>query len=149
MQLPVIPAIPDLSGCVFKLFWGEVYVIVKAKTFMRAKTIIENSLEAFLERSKPDLMYNRFFGYIKAHPLNNFTVKVLLKSDNPYLLLIKEQEELDKSYLDDYCFNILFDAYVPKGIQGKRKAWINRGVYLNFMQWKKKHLRKNVPINGS
>jgi hypothetical protein len=139
MLVPKIDLIPDLEGCVYKLFWGEVYVIVKAKTFIRSKTIIESSLERFLEKNKRDLMYHRFFSYIKDHPHMNFRVKILLKSDNPYRLLIKEQEELDKCHSDLNCFNNSFVAYVPKGIQGKRKAWINRGHYLNFMIWRKKH----------
>jgi hypothetical protein len=134
---------PDTIGCVFRLSWGEKYVIVKAKTFVRAKTIIEQSLHAYLVRGKQDLLYNRFFGYIKLHPGLGFVVKILYKGDNPYQLLKHEQIFLDKSRLDPNCFNQTFDAYVPKGIQGKRKSWINRGHYLNFCLWRKKHL--NVP----
>jgi hypothetical protein len=149
MLLPKISPIPDLEGCVYKLFWGEVYVIVKCKTFVRSRTIIEQSLNAYTSRGKRDLLYHRFFDYIKTHPFYSFRVKVLLKSDSPYQLLIKEQEELDKAKPDLNCFNNSFEAYVPKGIQGSRKAWINRGHYLNFMIWKKKRAAKAVELHQS
>lgn len=127
------------EGCVFKLSWGEKFIIVKCKTFVRAKTIIEQSLQAYLTRGKQDMLYTRFFGYIKLHPGLGFVVKILYKGDSPYQLLKHEQIFLDKFRDDPNCFNQSFDAYVPKGIQGSRKAWINRGHYLNFMMWKRKH----------
>lgn len=148
MQVPTIEPHPGLEGCVYKLFWGEVYVIIKCKTFARSKTIIEQSLDRFLNKKGKDILYHRFFTYIKMHPFYSFRVKILLKSDNPYQLLIKEQEKLDEAREDLNCFNISFDAYVPHGIQGKRKAWINRGHYLNFMIWKKRRL-KNVESHQS
>ena len=148
MQVPKIEYIANTEGCVYKLFWGEIYVIIKCKTFARSKTIIEQSLDRFLNRGGKDILYHRFFTYIKMHPFYSFRVKILLNSDNPYQLLIKEQEWLDKAKDDHNCFNISFDAYVPHGIQGKRKAWINRGHYLNFMIWKKRRF-KNVELRQS
>jgi hypothetical protein len=149
MLVPKIDLIPDLEGCVYKLFWGEVYVIVKCKTFVRSKTIFEQSLDRFLNRNGEDILYHRFFTYIKTHPFYSFRVNVVLRSNNPYRLLVKEQELLDESRSDLNCFNVSFDAYVPKGIQGKRKAWINRGHYLNFMTWKKKRSSKNAALHLS
>lgn len=144
MEVPKIDSIADLHGCVFKLFWGDVYVIIKCNQFNWYKSIIEQALYYFFKKNKPDLLYNRFFGYIKTHPFYSFRVKVLFISESPYELLCKEQEYLDECMNDPNCFNNSFDAYIPKGIQGKRKAWINRGVYLNFMMWKKKRHTKTV-----
>lgn len=137
METPRLDPIPDLGACICKIFWGDAYVVAKCRTFARLKTIIEDSLDRYLRKGKHDLMYERFFFYIKAYPNCNFRVKVLFKSENPYELLVKEQEWLDKSKFDLNCMNNSWDAYIPKGIQGDRKAWINRGHYLNFMNWKR------------
>lgn len=134
MEVPKIPY-RYVNGCVFKLFWGEKYVIVKCKMFARAKTNIETSLFYHLKTGMHDRLYEKFFDYIKSHPFYEFQLQIIFKSDNHYQLLVHEQEELDKSKDDNNCMNTTFMAYVPKGIQGKRKAWINRGDYLNFMQW--------------
>ena len=91
-----------------------------------------------------DKLYEKFFDYIKEYPFYEFRVEFLFESENHYQLLIHEQQELDKAKNDEDCFNTSFMAYVPKGIQGKRKAWINRGDYLNFMQWMKKYRENHV-----
>jgi hypothetical protein len=145
-----MPELPDpMMGCIYKLYYGETYVVVKAKTYQRSKTIIEYALDRYLKAGKKDLLYNRFFAYIQAYRKtynHQLLVKVILKSNSPYQLLKKEQEELDKARYDLNCFNNSFDAYVPKGIQGRRKQWINRGHYLNFMMWKK---RRKSQLNQS
>lgn len=144
MEVPKIDIIPDLKGCVYKLFWGEKYVVIKCKTFLRSKTIMEQSLGYFLKRNHPDKHYTPFFEYIKSHPFYKFSTEVLYQHNNPYRLLIFEQLELENSQPDVNCLNISFDAYIPVNIQGKRKTWITRGHYLNFMHWLKKHKEKRL-----
>lgn len=136
--------IPIPAGCVYKLFWGEKYIIVKCKTFLRSKTIFEQSLEAYLRRGKRDNHYTSLFKYIKSIPYLNFTTEILFESENPYRLLVEEQIQLDSAKNDENCLNESFDAYVPVLIQGKRKTWINRGHYLNFRIWLKKR-RQSIP----
>ena len=46
---------------------------------------------------------------------------------------------LNKNKNNPNCMNVNSHAYIPKNIQGKRKAWINRGHYLNFMNWLKEN----------
>jgi hypothetical protein len=135
-----IPFIPDVQGCVFKLYWSKFYIVIKVKTFLRQRTIIQESLDRFLRKGTPDHHYTSFFEYIKDHPGENFRVEVLFESENPYMLLKHEQIWLDKSKNDIYCLNTIFEAYIPKGIQGSRRSWINRGHYLNFRMWLKRRV---------
>lgn len=137
METPIIPY-RNVNGCVFRLYWGAKFIIVKCKTFARAKTLIETSLHYHFKTGMHDHLYENFFDYINSNPEHHFRVEILYENDNPYLLLIFEQQELDKCKQNPDCMNIYFDAYIPKLIQGKRKAWINRGHYLNFRMWLKK-----------
>lgn len=139
MQYQIQP-LPAINGCVFKLFWGEAYVIIKGKTFMRQRTIIQNSLDFFLRKGSRDKHYQKFFEHIKSHHYGNFTVEILFESEKPYQLLKTEQIWLDKCKTDPNCMNTIFDAYIPIGIQGSRKSWINRGHYLNFKMWQKRRV---------
>jgi hypothetical protein len=127
------------NGCVFKLFWGEKYVVVKCKMFARAKTIIEQSLKYYLKGTgMKDKLYENFFKYIQSHPFYTFRVEILFESDNPYHLLKQEQIALDIAKDDLNCMNVRFEAYYPPKIQGRDKFWINRGHFLNFKQWYKR-----------
>ncbi len=143
MDIPRIPLYNE-RGCVFKLFWGEKYVIVKCKYFARARTLIETGLKYFLKNNHHDNLYHKLFLHIKNTPFNTFNVEFLFKRDNPYELLKNEQIELDKSCTDNNCLNTSFEAYIPKYTQvNGKKSWINRGYYLNFHQWlKKRHQSK-------
>jgi hypothetical protein len=144
MEIPKIESQPGVKGCVFKLFWGDAYIIAKCHYFDWYKNTIEQALYSHFKKNKPDLLYNRFFGFIRTHPFYTFRVKILFQSESPYRLLCREQEELEKAQADANCFNTSFEAYVPKGIQGKRKSWISRGTYLNFMMWKKRRRAKTA-----
>jgi hypothetical protein len=135
-----IPFLSGINGCVFKLFWGNGYVVIKGKTFLRQRTIIQSSLDLFLRKGTKDRHYSKFFEYIKAHTGSSFEVEILYLDENPYQLLINEQTWLEKCKNDINCMNTIFDAYIPKGIQGSRKSWINRGHYLNFKMWQKRRV---------
>jgi hypothetical protein len=128
----------NINGCVFKLFWGEKYVIVKCKMFARAKTIIEESLGYYIKGTKMrDKLYDNFFQYIRTTPFYSFRDEILYKGDNPYHLLKQEQLALYNGEHDVNCMNVRFESYYPKLIQGKEKYWINRGHFLNFKRWQK------------
>lgn len=139
MDAPKIPY-QNVQGCVFKLFWGEKYVIVKCKTFAYAKKIIEKSMFYHFKTGMNDNLYGRFFDYIKTAPFYSLRVEILAETENPYQLLIKEQLSLNEAKNDQNCLNASFDAYIPQFTQVNGKgSWINRGYYLNFMIWKKRH----------
>lgn len=129
----------NIKGCVFKLYWGEKFVIIKCKTYARAKTIIEQSIVYHFKTGMNDKLYNNFFDYIDSNSDHQFVVEIIYQNDNPYQLLVAEQQELNKSKADPNCMNVNTEAYIPKRIQGNRKAWINRGHYLNFKNWRKQN----------
>lgn len=143
-----IDTIPEINGCVYKLWYADRYVIIKARTLARSLQIVENGLHRFLKdtpkgRKQTDIYY-QFNTHILNNPFQKFTIELVETSNNPLTLLKKEQLELNKSKTDSNCLNHSFDAYIPKFTQvnGNKKSWINRGYYLNFMQWKRK-----LPIN--
>lgn len=136
--------IPEkIEGCVYKLWYADRYIILKCKTLARSVFGIKNDLHYFLRGTKGgtkenDLYYD-FYVHVQEFPFENFKIEIILASNNPLELLKTEQIELEKSYEDQKCLNKDFDAYVPKLTQvNGKKSWINRGYYLNFMQWKKK-----------
>src|SRR6185503_6497455 len=117
----------NIKSCVFKLYWGEKFVIIKCRTYARAKTIIEQSIFYHLKTGMNDKLYNSFFDYIDTNSEQQFTFEVITEEKNPYLLLIAEQKELNANRDNPNCMNVNTTAYIPKGIQGNRKTWINRG----------------------
>lgn len=140
-----IPLIPDVQGCVYKLWYSERYIIVKAKTLLRSVQTIEVDLGYFFKgREKEKNLYHDFYIHIECSPDQDFKIEVILQSDNPYELLKAEYIALEQGYSDINCMNKIFEPYVPKATQKNgKKSWINRGYYLNFMQWKKRRLNQN------
>lgn len=137
-----ISIIPGVQGCVYKLWYADRYVVVKAKTLVRSVQTIEVDLGYFFtEREKEKNLYYDFYIHIEANPGHEFKIELILQSNNPFELLKAEFLALEHGYGDEKCMNKEFEPYIPKNTQRKgKKSWINRGYYLNFMNWKKKHL---------
>jgi hypothetical protein len=144
-----IPKIPNVEGCVYKLWYAGKFVVIKCKTLTRSSTIIRESLRRFLAntpkgRQEKDYFHD-FFIHVNENPFNDFTIEVILSSNNPLELLKCEFFELAKAKYDPRCLNHDFDVYIPKFTQvNGKKSWINRGYYLNFMQWKRKQLNPDM-----
>lgn len=139
-----IPLIEGIGGCVCKLWYGNKYVISKCKTLWRFKQNIEINLGYFIKNTplarRDDNLYYHFFMYIIDNPQQDFKIEILFQSENPYQLLKTEFLELSKAKSDPQCLNNHFEPYVPKNTNRKGSgSWINKGYYLNFMQWKKKY----------
>jgi hypothetical protein len=142
-----IDTISDINGCVYKLWYANKYVIIKAKTLIRSLEIVEDGLNRFIKNTPKGRKETDIYYKLNSHVLNNpfqkFNIEILFQSDNPLLLLKREQLELNIAKEDYRCVNHSFDAYIPKFTQvNGKKSWINRGYYLNFMQWK-----RTLPIN--
>lgn len=142
--------IPDnIESCVYKLWYSDKYIIEKCKNLPISVQKIVNGLNCFIKntphgRDRKNLAY-KFFNYILWNQNEDIDlrIEVVFVSKNPYQLLIREQEELYNAKNDESCLNISFDAYIPIFTQVNGVgSWINRGYYLNFMQWKKKKLVK-------
>ncbi len=146
--IPVPDDIYEMDGCVFKLYYGEKYVIVMGKTLIRQIESIENDISRFTTKNKKSLYY-RFCRYVKENPGKEFKIELALISDNPYQLLKTAQSLLDIGEKEKgKCLNKHFYPFISKSIQAPREFiknphWISRGHYLNFRSWQKnRHLSK-------
>jgi hypothetical protein len=152
----VIPIdLVDVLECVYKLSYGNKYIIVMAKSMYRSVWSINSDIERYdkgVRENTSDGLYGKFCRYIIDNPNNKFHFEMLLISKNPYKLLQCCQKQLDKSINDSNCLNTSFEPYLSRNIQtpplylkGKAKEekyWINRGYYLNFRKWQiNRHLR--------
>lgn len=144
---PVIYSLPKVYGtgpCVYRLAYGDHFVIVKAKDHQKSVEGIQKALNQFMRQSElqrqPTNLYFHFFSHIEKKKRSDgiFTVEILMEGDNQYELLKKEQEELDDNVKNTHCLNNNITAYIPQynettGLYG----WISKGAYLNFQKWLK------------
>lgn len=139
----------EIKGCVFKLFYGDKYIVVMGKTLVRQVEMINNDIDRYFKntqmgRSEGNI-YFRFYYYIHSNPDLSFRFELVLQSENAYHLLKTCQIELDKGSKDDNCCNMIFEPYINKDIQRPIKNrkfiwWINRGSFLNFKRWQKRRV---------
>lgn len=136
--------VPEVKGhAVYKLWYEKKYVIVAGKTTERSIANINTGLYYFFKdtpkgRNPNDIFYI-FYCHVDDFPFKEFTVEVVFVTDNPYQHLKRWYLELMKAKDDPQCLNLYFEPYIPDGTnRNGKKSWINRGYYLNFMQWKKK-----------
>lgn len=90
---------------------------------------------------KEDDLHFDFYAHVESIPFSTYAIEIVKESNNPFELLKAEFLALEAGYDDLRCLNKEFDPYIPLNTQVNGKhSWINRGYYLNFMQWKKKYL---------
>lgn len=126
------------ESAVIKISYGKKYVIAKCKTQARYLKTMENDLNAFLRGGKnsPAGTYFHLYNYVKAHPGGIFKVECLLESNNGYLLLKKEQEELDLGRNNPNFMNNQVNALVPAYDDALDSfGWISKAYVLNFQKW--------------
>lgn len=135
----------DVGSAVMKIVYdNKKYVIAKCKTAYNSLKSIENGLNAFIRGgvNNPDGIYFHFFNYIKKHPHKDFRVEVIKESDNPYELLVIEQQELYRGMFDRSFMNNQTEAYIPAYNEDNQAyGWIPAHAVLNFNNW----LKKNKP----
>lgn len=134
-----------IGSCVFKLIYGDRYVIVKCKTLVRAVENINVGLKYFFKGTpkgrNPNDLYYKFYNFVADNPFLSFSIDPILISENPYELLKAEHISLQEGSANANCLNQVFDVYIPQFTQvNGKKSWINRGYYLNFMEWRKARL---------
>lgn len=143
----------DVTSCIYKLWYCNVYILLKTKTLYWSVEKIKKGLHYFLKNTAhshnpKDIGYN-LYRFVEGNPGEKFRIEIVLQSDSAYQLLKREQQELDKAKADFQCLNVTFDAYTPKYMQSNRKnkpeTWIKRGTYLNFLRWKK---NRQLPANN-
>jgi hypothetical protein len=136
---------------VYKLWYGEKYLIVKCKTLRRSLNNINNDLDYYFKGTKRGRTEDNdnywFYKFVFENPSLDFTIEPILKNRTPYELLKCEFLELEKGKEDPRCLNKP-DAipYIPASTQrpNHTQSWINRGYYLNFMAWRKRYLSQKT-----
>lgn len=131
---------------VFRLSYGEKCLIVKGKTLSGALFLIKKGFEIYTpDRARKDMLYWKFFNHVLKTPGKRFRVRILMATHNPYRLLKREQNELDKAVYDKSILNSNKKAYIPQ-YRKKLQAfgWIDRAYVLNFWKYLKSDQRKRV-----
>jgi hypothetical protein len=122
MQLELTDDQLEVGSCVYKLFYGDKYVIVKAKTLSGSIYLFQKGLMGFLNASgimgkegyTENTFFFRLYKGIKKTPKQPFRIEILLESNDPYSLLVAEQAYLNESIKDKKCLNVNVLSYVPK-----------------------------------
>lgn len=152
----------NMEGCVYKLKYNGMFIIVMAKTLVRSVASINNDIGRYIkntklgreewkykgvdlaEKKKPaPALYSQLCKYVNDHPDQAFEIEIILEHSNPYQLLKATQIALDEAKENPYCLNVIFEPYQSPDIQRPSNSrqftqWINRGHYLNFKNWQKR-----------
>ena len=142
-----IKNIPEVKGhVIYKIWYADKYVIVAGKTLARSISNINTNLAYFFKDTingrNPNDMYYNFYCHVDEYPFQQFSIEILLGTENIYQYLKTWHLELQKGKSDTQCLNLYFEPYIPKSTQRKRGSWLNRGAYLNYMKWKQKLTHK-------
>lgn len=136
--------------CVVKLTYdNKKYIIAKCKNAYDSLKRIENGLNGFIRGgvNNPEGLYFHFYNYIKKHPHKEFTLEYLSKSENPYELLICEQQALYDGLRDRRFLNNQTRAYIPLYDEiNQAYGWIPAHAVLNFNNWLKKNKAPRKPV---
>lgn len=122
-MIPILEEYFEIESCIYKLYYGKKYVIVKGKTLSGSIYLIEKGYANFItawggvkgkECDDVNSYYKKFYIYIHKNPKLQFKIEVILESNNGYELLLKEHIELNLSMHDKKCLNNNVESYVPK-----------------------------------
>lgn len=144
----------EVESCVYKLWYGNKYLIVKGKTLSGSVYLIEKGYAAFIaagggtghqeggsgqnEWDGVNSYYFKFYRYMHKNPNLDARIEVLLESNNAYELLKTEQIQLQNCIRDKNCLNSNLNAYIPKyRAKTKSYGWINKGSVLAFQKFMK------------
>lgn len=145
----------EIKGCVYRLWYGDKYVIIKGKSFDGSVYFFKNGLYYYENggcgqgneldgRGKKvwdgaNTFYHAIYTHIINHPGLNWQVELLFQSDNPYQLLKREQIELTGAIKDKRCLNSNITSYIPKyNSKTKTYGWVGKSHVLNFRKFLKR-----------
>mgnify|MGYP000892593253 CR=1 FL=1 len=143
----------EVESCLYKLFCGKKYIIVKGKTLAGSVYLIQKGYAYFIagggrkgnkagdghkEGSGTNTYYFNFYKHIKKNPTQEVRIEIILESNNPYQLLKIEQIELTKSFKDKNNLNNNITSYIPKyRTATKSYGWIPKSAVLNYKKFLK------------
>lgn len=132
---------------IYKLWYHEKYVVVAGKTIERSVENLNIGLKYFFKdtpkgRNPNDIFY-QFYCHVDDFPYEKFTIELLNDTSNPYQHFKEWFLQLLRAKEDINCLNLYFEPYIPNGTnKNGQHSWINRGYYLNYMQFRKKFGKK-------
>lgn len=145
----------EVGACVYKLWYGDRFIIVKGKTLAGSIFLIEKGFAYFIsggggsgktatgeghkEWDGKNTFYYQFYKWVKENPQYKPVIEIILESENGYDLLVCEQKLIDENIRNKKCLNSNVEAYVPKYREKTQSyGWISKAHYLNF----KKHMKQ-------
>lgn len=121
----------DLGSTVYKLYYGDRYIINKGKYLSFSLIMLQRGCGNFIaykrdeKKTAEPVYHHKFYQYIKDNPGKDFKVEIILSCDDALEILIAEQKALTSSYKDKKCLNNNIDAYIPKyNPEKKMHNWI-------------------------
>jgi hypothetical protein len=146
----------EVESCVYKIWHGGKYLIIKAKNLASSVYLLEKGLASYIaagggkgrgrggsgqnEWDGVNTYYMHFYKWVYDHPSLSSRIEVVLESGNAYELLKTEQIELRKAIRDKKCLNSNLNAYIPiYRAKSRSYGWIDRGSVLAF----RKYLKNN------
>jgi hypothetical protein len=142
-MIPISDEHFEIESCVYKLYYGNRYIIVKGKTLTGSIYLIEKGYAVFLaagggqgkksggkgqeEWDGVNSYYLKFYLYIYKKPKLPFRIEILLESNNGYDLLMREHNELNACMKDKKCLNSNVESYMPKFREKTQSyGWISK-----------------------
>jgi hypothetical protein len=140
----------ETESCVYKLYYGDKYLIVKGKTLAGSIFFIEKGYASVIssgggkqrthdiqkEWEDKNKFYFKFYKHIYDNPKLQFRIEVLLETNNAYHLLKREQQELTKSIRDKKCLNSNLTSYIPKfNTKTNMYGWITKKQVASFRRF--------------
>jgi hypothetical protein len=133
-----------INACVYRLSYGDKFIIVKGKTLTGSMFVIQKGFGWFREEIvRADTLYVHFYRYIRDNPGKKFRVRVITKAANPYFLLKREQQELDRERYNPNMLNNRLESYIPAyNNVTEMYGWIPETCYRNYIKYFKSRKRK-------
>jgi hypothetical protein len=131
----------DIEHCLFKLYYGNKYIISKAKNLAGTLFLFQKGYAYFFgydhkAADNREHHYFKIYNYIRNHPGEKFRVEVIVSNNDCFELLKAEYLELRKVLRDKKCFNRNVSAYIPKFVEKTGMYnWIPATAVDQFNQW--------------
>lgn len=156
----------ETESCVYKLYYGDRYVVVKGKTLAGSIYLIERGYVAFIaagggtgrgrggegqkEWDGTNSYYFQFYSYIYDNPDFSYKVEVILETNDAYRLLKTEYLVLKSCLKDKKCLNSNVTSYIPKfSVKTGTYGWITKRNVTDFRRFLTKWDRAGLVIDSS
>lgn len=116
-----LPSIPS----VYIAHFGRKYFIWKGMALHSSVDTIAKEIDRSIRLgAKEGSIYEKIVHHIKYARIVQMEIEVVLQSENPADLLVKEHELLQAAKTDELCLNLSFEPYLPK--------WLSETAVLDY-----------------